>query len=302
MVPEAANSQSASSTSPTRSPGSAASASTSIATRTGSARALARHPDRSADARAARPAAGVAAGAPATKGLVARHRADRLGQVDDARRDGRPASTRRAATTSSRSRTRSSSCTTIKKCVVTQREVGTARADASPTRCARALREDPDVILVGEMRDLETIALALTAAETGILVFGTLHTTTRRADDRPHRRTCSRPTSRTQIRAMLAESLRMIVSQRLVRAADGKGRVAAAEILVNTLRRGRDDPRGQQPQARVGDPGRRQRSACRASSRSLRDLLRRQVIDAEEAALTASIAAARREHALRDAA
>jgi twitching motility protein PilT len=95
------------------------------------------------------------------------------------------------------------------------------------------LREDPDVIMVGEMRDLETIQLALTAAETGHLVLGTLHT-----GNAP--RTLDRildvfPTDqRDQIRIMVSESLRGVLSQQLVPRADGQGRVLALELLVNT--------------------------------------------------------------------
>jgi twitching motility protein PilT len=119
-----------------------------------------------------------------------------------------------------------------KQCVVTQREVGTH----SPTFAAAlrdALREDPDVILVGEMRDAETIALALTAAETGIQVLATLHTSgAARTIDRivnsfPPRR-------REQVLVMIADSLRMVVSQQLVRTADESGRVVVAEVLMNT--------------------------------------------------------------------
>jgi twitching motility protein PilT len=96
-----------------------------------------------------------------------------------------------------------------------------------------ALREDADVILVGEMRDLETIALALTAAETGMLVFGTLHTNNAR-------KTVDRiidvfPASQQpQIRTMLSASLRGVVAQLLLKRCDGKGRVAVNEILIAT--------------------------------------------------------------------
>ncbi len=120
----------------------------------------------------------------------------------------------------------------FKASVVNQREIG-LHAPSFSEALKNALREDPDVILIGELRDLETISLALTAAETGIQVFGTLHTSGAwRSVDRivnvfPARR-------QDQIRAMLADSLRLIVSQRLLRTADGKGRVAAAEVLVNT--------------------------------------------------------------------
>ncbi len=119
-----------------------------------------------------------------------------------------------------------------KGCHVNQREVH--KHTESFARALRgALREDPDVIMVGEMRDLETIQLALTAAETGHLVLGTLHT-----GNAP--RTLDRvldvfPTDqRDQIRIMVSESLRGILSQQLVPRADGNGRVLALELLVNT--------------------------------------------------------------------
>ena len=116
-----------------------------------------------------------------------------------------------------------------KRCVVNQREVGTHTA--SFQRALRAaLREDPDVILVGELRDLETIAIAIETAETGHLVFGTLHTNTaastvdRIIDQFPHER-------QEQIRTMLSESLRGVVSQTLCKRVGG-GRVAALEVLL----------------------------------------------------------------------
>lgn len=119
-----------------------------------------------------------------------------------------------------------------KGCQVTQREVHThTKSFAAALR--GSLREDPDVIMVGEMRDLETIQLAITAAETGHLVLGTLHTGNAA-------RTLDRvldvfPTDqREQIRVMVSESLRGVVSQQLVPRMDGKGRALALEILVNT--------------------------------------------------------------------
>jgi twitching motility protein PilT len=121
---------------------------------------------------------------------------------------------------------------TYKKCVVTQREVGT-HAPSFRDALRDAVREDPDVVLVGEMRDLETIHLALTAAETGVQVLGTLHTTGAvRSVDRlisvfPARR-------QEQVRSILAGSLRMVVSQQLARKADGSGRVVVPEVLLNT--------------------------------------------------------------------
>ena len=117
-------------------------------------------------------------------------------------------------------------------CQVNQREVH-LHTDSFAKALRGALREDPDVIMVGEMRDLETISLALTAAETGHLVLGTLHT-----GNAP--RTLDRvldvfPTDqREQIRNMVSESLRGVLSQQLVPRADGNGRVMALELLVNT--------------------------------------------------------------------
>ena len=118
-----------------------------------------------------------------------------------------------------------------KKCLVNQREVGPHTISfASALRAA--LREDPDYILVGEMRDLETIQLALTAAETGHLVFGTLHTSSapktmdRIIDVFP-------PTQQGQVRAMLSESLQAIITQTLCKKVGG-GRIAALEILIGT--------------------------------------------------------------------
>lgn len=119
-----------------------------------------------------------------------------------------------------------------KSCLITQRQVG-EHVDSFSDALRAALREDPDVILVGEMRDLETISLAMTAAETGHLVFGTLHTNS--AAKTVDRIIDAYPvTQQAQIRVMLAESLKGVVSQTLIRRADGKGRVAAFEILLGT--------------------------------------------------------------------
>src|SRR5438309_6966735 len=119
-----------------------------------------------------------------------------------------------------------------KGCNITQREVHThTRSFAAALR--GALREDPDVIMVGEMRDLETISLAITAAETGHLVLGTLHTGNAS-------RTLDRlldvfpPGQQEQTRILVSESLRGVISQQLIPRADGKGRVLALEILTNT--------------------------------------------------------------------
>lgn len=117
-----------------------------------------------------------------------------------------------------------------KSCLVNQRQIG--RHTASFANALRsALREDPDVILVGEMRDLETIALALTAAETGHLVFATLHTLS--APETVNRIVDVFPSEQQrQIRAMFANAVQGIVAQRLLPTKDGQGRVAAHEILI----------------------------------------------------------------------
>jgi twitching motility protein PilT len=117
-----------------------------------------------------------------------------------------------------------------RRCLVNQREIGTdAKGFAEALRAA--LRQDPDVILLGEMRDLETIGTALTAAETGHLVFGTLHTQS--APGTIDRIIDVFPAEQQgQVRAMLASSLEGIVTQTLLPTADGQGRVAALEILI----------------------------------------------------------------------
>ncbi len=117
-----------------------------------------------------------------------------------------------------------------KNCLISQREVG-PHTKSFATALKGALREDPDVILVGEMRDLETISLALSAAETGHMVFGTLHTSSapktidRIIDVFP-------AAEKDMVRAMLSESLRAVISQSLLKTVDGKHRVAAYEIML----------------------------------------------------------------------
>ncbi|MDC7702852.1 type IV pilus twitching motility protein PilT [Vogesella indigofera] len=119
-----------------------------------------------------------------------------------------------------------------KKGLINQRELG-AQTQSFANALKSALREDPDVILVGEMRDLETIRLALTAAETGHLVFGTLHTSgaaktvDRIVDVFP-------AGEKEMVRAMLSESLRAVISQTLLKTKDESGRVAAHEIMIGT--------------------------------------------------------------------
>jgi twitching motility protein PilT len=117
-------------------------------------------------------------------------------------------------------------------CSINQREVGTDTGSFGQA-LRRVLRQDPDIILVGEIRDLETLDTALKAAETGHLVFSTLHTT-------DATQTVNRilsfypPHQQTEVRYMLSNALRAIVSLRLVKRADKKGRVPAAEVLVNS--------------------------------------------------------------------
>ena len=118
------------------------------------------------------------------------------------------------------------------KSIISQREVG-KQTKSFATALKSALREDPDVILVGELRDLETIGLALTAAETGHLVFGTLHTSG--APNTINRIIDVFPSEQqAQIRAQIAESLKMVVTQKLFKKKDGSGRVGAFEVLVST--------------------------------------------------------------------
>jgi len=118
-----------------------------------------------------------------------------------------------------------------KKCLITQRQVG-VHTDSFKSALRAALREDPDIVLVGEMRDLETIAIAIETAETGHLVFGTLHTTT--ASSTVDRIIDQFPADRqSQIRVMLSESLKGVISQTLCKKIGG-GRVAAREILLTT--------------------------------------------------------------------
>ena len=119
-----------------------------------------------------------------------------------------------------------------KKCLINQREVG-PHTHSFSSALRSALREDPDIILVGELRDLETIRLALSAAETGHLVFGTLHTSSaaktidRIIDVFPG-------DEKEMVRSMLSESLQAVISQTLIKTKDGNGRVAAHEIMTGT--------------------------------------------------------------------
>ncbi len=119
-----------------------------------------------------------------------------------------------------------------KSCLISQREIG-VHAQSFAAALHSALREDPDVILVGELRDLETMSIAVTAAEMGILVMATLHTNG--AAQTVDRMVNVFPSDKqSHVRAMLSTSLRGVVSQQLLQRADRQGRVAALEILINT--------------------------------------------------------------------
>jgi twitching motility protein PilT len=121
---------------------------------------------------------------------------------------------------------------TSKNCLVMQRELG-IHVTSYQAGLRSALRQDPDVIMVGELRDHESIALAMEASETGHLVLGTLHT--RGAAQTIHRIVDAFPAAvQSQVRYTLAENLKAVVSQELIRTADGRGRRAVLEIMVNT--------------------------------------------------------------------
>jgi twitching motility protein PilT len=167
-----------------------------------------------------------------------------------------------------------------KQCVITQREVGSdARSFASALKYA--LRQDPDVIMVGEMRDLETIAATLTAAETGHLVLATLHTPSApEAIDRivdvfpPHQQ--------AQVRVQLAMTLAGVLSQRLVLRADGSGRVAACEVMTGTPAVRNLIREAKTPQmVNIIQTGREH--GMQTLEQALRDLYRSQTITLEEA-------------------
>ena len=166
-----------------------------------------------------------------------------------------------------------------KKCLINQRELG-AHTLSFSNALRSALREDPDIILVGEMRDLETISLALTAAETGHLVFSTLHTSgapktvDRVIDVFP-------AAQQEQIRAQFAESVQAIISQVLLKRRDGRGRVAALEILAatpavrNLIREGKVE---QLPSAMQTG----QKYGMITLDQSLKDLVNRKIVDLDE--------------------
>ena len=169
---------------------------------------------------------------------------------------------------------------THKKCIVNQRELG-GDAKSFALALKAALREDPDVILVGEMRDLETISTALTAAETGHLVFATLHTQdTAQTVDRVV--DVFPPEQQHQVRVQLSVALEGIVTQQLVPRADGSGRVCATEVLVptpavrNLIREGKTHQIYSALQTGVSH-------GMQTMDTSLADLVRRQLITREMA-------------------
>jgi twitching motility protein PilT len=169
---------------------------------------------------------------------------------------------------------------TSKKCLINQREVGPHTLSFSNALRA-ALREDPDVILVGEMRDLETISLALSAAETGHLVFGTLHTSSaaktvdRIVDVFP-------AAEKEMVRSMLSESLRAVISQTLCKTKDEQGRVAAHEIMIGTpaIRNLIRENKVAQMYSAIQTG---QNIGMQTLDQNLQDLVRRNVISANEA-------------------
>jgi twitching motility protein PilT len=167
-----------------------------------------------------------------------------------------------------------------KQCVISQREIG-VHAPSFAEALRSAVREDPDVIMVGELRDLESISLALTAAETGIQILGTLHTKSavgtisRVVNVFPERR-------QELVRHMLADGLYMCVSQQLLRTADHAGRAVATEVLVNTAASATLIRSGQSHKlTSVIQSGRR--AGMHSMDSSIKDLLQRKVITAEEA-------------------
>ena len=167
-----------------------------------------------------------------------------------------------------------------KGCLISQREVG-LHTSGFAEALRSALREDPDVILVGEMRDLETIGIAVTAAEMGILVMGTLHTNGA-APTVDRIVNVFPPDKQAHVRTMLATSIRGVVSQQLIPRKDKQGRVAALEILVNTPAVGNLIRQGKIDQLETAMQGARQLGMMTMDS-SLRDLFDKSQITGQEA-------------------
>jgi twitching motility protein PilT len=172
-----------------------------------------------------------------------------------------------------------------KKCLINQREVG-PHTLSFQNALRSALREDPDVILVGEMRDLETIRLALSAAETGHLVFGTLHTSSaaktvdRIVDVFP-------AAEKEMVRSMLSESLRAVISQTLLKTKDEQGRVAAHEIMIGTpaIRNLIRENKVAQMYSAIQTG---QNIGMQTLDQNLQDLVRRNIVSASEARMKAA--------------
>lgn len=169
---------------------------------------------------------------------------------------------------------------TNKLSLINQREVGN-HCPSFASALRSAFREDPDVILIGEMRDLETIALVITAAETGHLVFGTLHTSS--AAKTVDRIIDAFPTAQqAQVRTQLSESLSGVVSQQLLKRKDGNGRVAAVEILVGVPALAHLIREGKTYQIpSIIQTGRRE--GMQTMDQAIVDLLKQGTISAEEA-------------------
>ena len=167
-----------------------------------------------------------------------------------------------------------------KGCLISQREVG-LHTSGFAEALRSALREDPDVILVGEMRDLETIGIAVTAAEMGILVMGTLHTNGA-APTVDRIVNVFPPDKQAHVRTMLATSIRGVVSQQLIPRKDKQGRVAALEILVNTPAVGNLICQSKIDQLETAMQGARQLGMMTMDS-SLRDLFDKSQITGQEA-------------------
>ena len=173
-----------------------------------------------------------------------------------------------------------------KRCLINQREVG-PHTQSCNNALKSALREDPDIILVGELRDLETIRLALTAAETGHLVFGTLHTSSaaktidRIVDVFP-------AAEKDMVRAMLSESLKAVISQTLLKTKDGNGRVAAHEIMIGTpaIRNLIREAKVSQMNAAIQTGG---SQGMQTLDQCLTDLVRKNVISMAEARAAAAV-------------
>jgi twitching motility protein PilT len=166
------------------------------------------------------------------------------------------------------------------KCLVSQREVGLHCNDFAEALHS-ALREDPDVILVGEMRDLETVSVAVTAAEMGILVMGTLHTNG--AGQTVDRIVNVFPAAKqNHVRTMLSTSLRGVISQQLIPQKDGSGLVAALEILVNSPATANLIRQGKLDQLETAMQAGRKTGMC-TMDKSLEDLFNREKITGKSA-------------------